>query len=185
MHSGERADVAMPRIQAKITELEGALLQETAAVDATAKELFAKDPAAAVEYVTAFGVETGAEMLSTWRGFWMELFSLTRDFMVVTAPKQKQCAVGAPLGRGAAHGANTTCTSRSLPEASDRGTRTRGTRASWRMARMPSTMPRRPVLTWVTSSTRRSCACCTSSRAGSERAVRWFVRYVFNKGFVV
>ena len=111
----------MPRIQAKITELEGALLQETAAVDATAKELYAKDPAAAVEHVTAFGVETGAEMLSTWRGFWMELFSLTRDFMVVTAPKQKQCVVGAPLGRGTAHGANTTCTSRSLPEASEPG----------------------------------------------------------------
>ena len=51
----------------------------------------------------------------------MELFSLTRDFMVVTAPKQKQCIPGAPLGKGAAKGANTTCTSRSLPTASEPG----------------------------------------------------------------
>jgi hypothetical protein len=60
-------------------------------------------------------------MLSEWRNFWMELFSLTRDFMVVTPPKQKQCVVGAPLGKGAAAGANTTCTSRSLPDASEPG----------------------------------------------------------------
>ena len=29
-------------------------------------------------------------MLKTWRNFWMELFALTRDFMVVTAPKRAQ-----------------------------------------------------------------------------------------------
>lgn len=51
----------------------------------------------------------------------MELFSKTRDFMVVAAPKQKQCVRGAPLGKGAAKGANTTCTSRSLPDAAEPG----------------------------------------------------------------
>ena len=60
---GERADVAMPAIQSKITELEGNLLKQTAAVDAAAKELYKTDPAAAVEYVTSFGVETGAPQL--------------------------------------------------------------------------------------------------------------------------
>jgi hypothetical protein len=46
---------------------------------------------------------------------------MTRDFMVVTAPKQKQCPQNAPPGKGAAKGANITCTSRSLPTASDVG----------------------------------------------------------------
>jgi hypothetical protein len=84
---------------------------------AQAKALYAKDPAAAVEYVTSYGVETGQAMLGEWRNFWMHLFSLTRDFMVVTPPKTPSCIPGAPLGKGAAKGANTTCTSRPLPEA--------------------------------------------------------------------
>jgi len=74
-----------------------------------------------VEYVTSYGVETGQAMLSEWRNFWMHLFSLTRDFMVVTPPKTPSCVVGAPLGKGAAKGANTTCTSRPLPEAAELG----------------------------------------------------------------
>lgn len=36
---GERADVAMPVIQNKIRELEGALLEQAVAVDAAAKEV--------------------------------------------------------------------------------------------------------------------------------------------------
>jgi hypothetical protein len=36
---GERADVAMPAIQNKIRELEGALLEQVVAVDAAAKEV--------------------------------------------------------------------------------------------------------------------------------------------------
>merc|ERR1740130_2482789 len=92
---GGRYDVAWPKIQAKINELEGKLLVETAAVDKTAAALYATDPAAAVEYVTSYSVETGDAMLSTWRSFWMELFALTRDFMVVTAPKRPQCIPGA------------------------------------------------------------------------------------------
>lgn len=118
---GGRYDIAWPAIQAKIVELEGTLLTETAAVDAAAKALYAKDPEAAVEYVTNYGVETGGAMLSEWRNFWMHLFSLTRDFMVVTPPKTPTCNVGAPLGKGAAKGANTTCTSRPLPEAAELG----------------------------------------------------------------
>ena len=62
-------------------------------------------------YATSFGVETGDEMLATWRNFWMELFALTRDFMVVTPPHRKQCTGGQRVN----------CTSRSLPDAADVG----------------------------------------------------------------
>ena len=41
---GERADVAMPAIQNKIRELEGALLEQVVAVDAAAKEVLVPSP---------------------------------------------------------------------------------------------------------------------------------------------
>ena len=109
---GERYNVAYPRIQAKINELEGQLIMEVAAVDAKAKQMYAKNPAAAVEYVTAFGEETGSAMLSAWRNFWMELFSLTRDGFTITPPTKPQCRSGS---------GKENCTARAMPVASASG----------------------------------------------------------------
>lgn len=75
---------------------------------------------------------------------------MTRDFMVVTAPKQQQCAQNAPLGKGAAKGANITCTSRSLPTASDVGYDT-----EW-YARRPGA--------WFRMVTKDSLKCCRYAR---------------------
>jgi hypothetical protein len=96
----------------RIAELEGQLIKESLAVDQAAKAMYQDDPAAAIEYATQFGEETGAEMLDAWRAFWMELFALTRDGFTITPPTQTQCVVG---------GSKTGCTSRAMPVATASG----------------------------------------------------------------
>eukprot|EP01047_Picozoa_sp_COSAG01_P083151 COSAG01_NODE_17276_length_1164_cov_1.259155_3_plen_136_part_00 len=96
----------------RIAELEGQLIKESLAVDQAAKAMYQEDPAAAIEYATQFGEETGAATLEAWRAFWMELFALTRDGFTITPPTQTQCVVG---------GSKTGCTSRAMPVATASG----------------------------------------------------------------
>lgn len=105
MAQGHHNEELLPLLQDAIEAQHTKLLNGTQAADAEFTRLYASDPAAAVESVTAFGVAAGQGLMADWLKFWMFLFSRFRDGGILTAPTLPTCV---SPGRG--------CTARPIPQ---------------------------------------------------------------------
>lgn len=79
-----RYSLMYPEISDKILDFERRFINATATIDAQATKLYNKDPVAAVEYVTAFGVQTGNGLVADWLKFYKFLFAKYMDGNVKT-----------------------------------------------------------------------------------------------------
>jgi len=110
---GERYADVMPLVQAKIHQYQATFFESSARMDEQAAALIEKgEVTAAIELVTAYGVQIGEQMTKDWRAFWMYLFSRVRDGFIVTQPIKPRCISGGP---------RVGCTSRAVPQVSESG----------------------------------------------------------------
>ena len=131
-----RCVMPMPRVQARIHQLQDGYFAATAKLDAEAAALLSAGKAKeAIEKISAFGVATGEQArrlartmpcvasmhpacngrrlqaTSDWRAFWMSLFVRHRDGMTTTPPTKPVCKKGATKG----------CTARPLASVNEGG----------------------------------------------------------------
>ncbi len=74
-----RTSVMIDEIQKKQSELEDGYVTETAGIDKTATDLYKKNPADAVDYLTDYSVKSGNKTVAEWKDLYKFLFTKYMD----------------------------------------------------------------------------------------------------------
>ena len=74
-----RTSVMIDEIQKKQSQLEDGFISETVGIDNKATELYKKDPAQAVEYLTDYSVKSGNKTVAEWKDLYKFLFTKYMD----------------------------------------------------------------------------------------------------------
>lgn len=99
-----------PEVQREIATKEGAFFTATSELDQRAAAVYASNPKAAVEMLTAFSVETGDELTKQWLALFTRLFAKYRDGFIST-PTLPVCKKGETKG----------CLGRPVPDCKETG----------------------------------------------------------------
>ena len=74
-----RTSVMIDEIQKKQSQLEDGFISETVGIDNKATELYKKDPAQSVEYLTDYSVKSGNKTVAEWKDLYKFLFTKYMD----------------------------------------------------------------------------------------------------------